>query len=1103
MKKIILLSLFLNFVFSTYGQQKSVWTKINGDAIPVYEKLEKVSNPKVFQVYALDLDVLKLKLASAPARATNKTNPGITVAFPTAKGTIENFRVYEAGILHPDLAARYPDIKSYVGVGIDDVSASIRFSTTIFGLHTMTFSAGNYTSYIEPYTKDLKKYMLYSRNNLENTRSFDCDVVESETTENASHSLRSASSTQSNAGVFRVYRLAISTTIEYSTFHINAAGVGSGTAAQKKAAVLAAMNVTMTRVNGLYERDLSLTLEIVANNDVLISLSANDGFTNNNGVTLLGENQAFVTTNIGSANYDIGHIFSTGGGGIAQLGSICNSSGKARGVTGSPAPVGDAFNVDYVAHEMGHQLGGNHTFNGLGENCATDTRNQPTAIEPGSGTTIMAYAGICSPVNVQNFSDDHFSAISIDQIDAVITGSGNCSVNTPNINTAPVIAPLLDFTIPKSTPFILRGNATDSENDPLTYCWEQYDNEISTQPPVATSTSGPNFRSREPIVSPNRFFPIINNVIGNNITPTWEVVPSVARVMDFALTVRDNNVLNGGQTDREDMTVTFASVGPFLVTSPNTNTALQGGSNQTVTWDVAGTTANGINTPYVDIYLSTNSGGAFSVLLASKVPNDGSESITVPNTVGSANRIIVLGHDNIFYDMSNINFPITAAPSTFSIAFNGQAGEQNKAGCVGENIVYTLNYNALAGFSGTTTFSATGNPAGTTVTFSPSSMTATGSVTMTISNTSGVSEGFYPIVVTGTSGATTKNVNLYLQAAEALFLPITLTAPTNAANNQPVDAILTWTADAFAESYDVQVATTNDFTTIVASGNTSATTFTANGLASLTTYFWRVRSKNSACTSAYTDSSQFTTKYCDSYASNNVPVTISTGAASVTNSTITIPDADNMTISDIDVTLNITHTWIRDLNVKLVSPTGTQITLFGSLCSLNTPGFEDANATFDDAAATLVACGTSNPRISGKVRPNQALSALNGQSSQGVWTLRVTDSTSGDGGAINSWSLNICSTSAPLTVEEVGSRFDFSVFPNPSNGSFTVQSNKISSEKTKIQVYDMRGRLIFENQYLGNNSLNETVQLQNAQTGVYLLSVSDGENKEVKRIIIE
>lgn len=653
MKKLLLL---LIAVFATLGASaQSVWQKIKPEQV-TSEKLHRDSNPTKFLVYALNMDALKQQLQTAPSRQSNAESNTI-VSFPTPQGELQRFRIYEASIMHPDLAARFTDIQSYVGVGLDDKSATIRFTTTLFGLHTMAFSGVQGTFFIDPYTVDKNNYMVFNKADLTTTRSFRCDFTDTSIPDNLAEDLDIQGPLyRANNSLFKTFRLALSCTIEYAAFHVNAAGLGGGTLIQKKAAVLAAMVVTMTRVNGVFERDMSMTLQLIANNDAIINITSDNLDNDNNGNVLLQQNQDFIDTVIGTANYDIGHVATTGGGGVASQGP-CQPATKARGVTGLPSPVGDEYDIDFVAHEMGHQFGCSHTFNGDAGNCGGGNRVTSSAYEPGSGTTIMGYAGICSPQDVQAHSDAYYHARSIIQMSAYLVNNDNCSVSVPSGNTPPTVSAGSNYTIPYGTAFVLTGSATDPENQAgLTYCWEQYNFQISTQPPVASSTVGPNFRSFNPTVSPSRYFPRFQDVLANNLTPTWEVVPSVARVMTFSLVVRDNQVGNGGQTERATMNVTLANTGPFKVTSQSALEAWPQGSSQTVTWDVAGTTANGINTANVNIRMSVDGGVTFPIMLAANTPNDGSEVITAPNLTSQTCRILIEAVDNIFYAVNSTTF---------------------------------------------------------------------------------------------------------------------------------------------------------------------------------------------------------------------------------------------------------------------------------------------------------------------------------------------------------------------------------------------------------------------------------------------------------------
>lgn len=667
MKKKLLFIFTAVLLVVSVKAQNSLWKKTNNDNLRMFNKMERASMPSKYQLFSLDFSKLKMQLEQAPME--NQTQSNLIVDFPDSEGNLIDYKIYEAPVMELALSNKYPDIKSYIGESIDQSNPStIRFSTTIFGLHVMSLSGNLGTYYIDTFTKNLNNYIVYNRNAISSNHSFNCLVQDEEiTTKNIETNTVLASD-----GKFRQYRLAMACTIEYAAFHINAAGLNSGTLAQKKAAVLAAMVVTMTRVNGLYERDMSLRMNLIANNDLIIFVDS-DNFSNDTASSLIDESQTEIDAAIGIANYDIGHTVSTGGGGLAQLQSPCTTN-KARGITGSPSPVGDPFDIDYVAHEMGHQFGGTHTFNGIGTNCTTGTRSNGTAVEPGSGTTIMAYAGICSPVDVQSNSDDHFHAVSIAQMSTFVAGTGSCATFTLNGNSPPVVNAGLDYTIPKGTAFILKPlSVTDANGDSLTYCWEQTDTAISTQPPAATSTTGPNFRSKSPSTSQLRYFPILSSVVAGNLTPTWEVVSSVGRNYNFALTVRDNRTPNGGQTSRDNVIITASNtVGPFVVTSQNSVETWVAGETRTIAWNRNGaeTLTGSAN---VDILLSTDGGVTFATSLTpvGGVTNSGTANILVPNVTSLTCRLMVKpSGNNIYYAINSsvfyIGYSVVNSCNTYS-----------------------------------------------------------------------------------------------------------------------------------------------------------------------------------------------------------------------------------------------------------------------------------------------------------------------------------------------------------------------------------------------------------------------------------------------------
>lgn len=675
-KPILFTFIFVLFSIFTNSAQTSQWKEISEKQVLIKEKMNRGNTPHTYQLFEVNLTELTNKLINAPDDITSDSST-ISVNFPDGNGNISNFEIFKSQMLEPELAAQHPNIHNFTGINRKDPSNVIKISITpAFGMHIMGYDGKGTTYYIDTYTTDFQTYIFYKRSNIENSNSsFNCLVEDNENT----HQNEIASENQilSTDSKFRQYRFAMACTTEYAAFHVNQApnSVPQTTEAQKKDIVIAAMNVTINRLNSIYERDLSIRFVLVANNRNIVFINS-DNFSNNNAFQLIDQSQTVITQIIGTNNFDIGHTVSTGGGGLASP-SPCDGSSKASGITGSFQPVGDPYDIDYVAHEVGHQFWANHSYN----NSCSGNRNSATAVEPGSGSTIMAYAGICSP-NIQSNSDAYFHQRSIQEISEFLqSGWNNCATLLSTANPSPTITSTSgNKTIPYGTPFILTTNATDTNNpNSLTYTWEQMNNNISTQPPLASSTTGPNFRSLSPTSNPSRSFPstatVLEGTDNNNgiVSTTWERLPTVARTMRFATTVRDNNGNNGGQTKSAEVNITFANVGPFVITYPNNITTTtepnwSAGQQKTITWNVAGTTANGINTSQVNILMSQDNGQTYPYVLAANTPNDGSQTITVPTLTDATlpARIKIEAVGNIFYTVSKpIGINITASNDDF------------------------------------------------------------------------------------------------------------------------------------------------------------------------------------------------------------------------------------------------------------------------------------------------------------------------------------------------------------------------------------------------------------------------------------------------------
>lgn len=637
---------------------QEAFTKIERNNIFKKELLTRENMPSEYTLYSINSQTIESQLYKVSLQRRNSTNK-TTINLPTPLG-IQQFSVREASVLSDELAAKFPDIKSYVGIGIDDPTATVRFSKSNAGFHAMISSTQYPLFFIDPYTKDKKISLAYLKTNTKK-QDFECLVDDNQQLMHQKSQQKTAAVVHD--GKLRTYRIAIAATGEYSQFHLTNQNIANtATDAVKKAAVLAAMNTTMTRVNGIFERDLGVTMQIVGNNTNLIFLDgATDNLTNNDAEVLIDESQALIDNIIGNANYDIGHTFSTGAGGLAGLGVVCLNGEKAKGVTGQPSPINDGFDVDFVGHEIGHQFGANHTqYN----DC---NRNNGTAVEPGSASTIMGYAGICSP-NVQFAGDAYFHAVSIAEMLSFVTAIATCGVITDVGNTAPTVTAGNDFTVPKLTPFILKGTGADNNaSDLLTYTWEQIDKEFGfPMSPQANSTGGPMFRSFTPTISTDRYLPALATVLSGSLSSTWEVLPSVTRNLNFALTVRDNK----NATARDDVKISVdGNSGPFTVTSQTTTGTLLGNSTQTISWDVANTNSAPINSNEVAILLSVDGGLTYTTTIVSNTPNDGNEQIVLPNIQTNQARIMVKPVNNIFYSVNAATFSIDKTASVDAPTF--------------------------------------------------------------------------------------------------------------------------------------------------------------------------------------------------------------------------------------------------------------------------------------------------------------------------------------------------------------------------------------------------------------------------------------------------
>jgi len=648
------------------NSEDGIWETL--DQMPIARGAVVRVQPKIYTAFRLNPSLLDATLSRAPEEGVAARGHPLVLSVPMPNGDYAQFELVRSPVMQAGLAAKFPSIQTYVGEDRQNPAATIRADRTPAGFHAQVISPkGSY--YVDPYFKDDPSLYVsyYVKDYAPADKEFRCWVEG--VPERARERFEKTASKQSGA-TRRTYLLAMAAQGEYTEYH---GGTVAGT--------LAAIVTTVNRVTGIYERDLAVRLMLVNDNDTIIFTDKNtDPYSaNESSPTILSENQSVCDSYIGSVNYHVGHVVNTGGGGLAGLAVICDNSRKAKGATGSSVPEGDPFDVDYVAHELGHQFGGNHTFNGASGNCSGGNRNAGTAYEPGSGSTIMAYAGICGIDDLQAHSDPFFHSESLNEMLNHVETEATCSTDDPTGNTLPTVSAGSDYTIPIQTPFVLTASGNDADGDPLTYSWEERD--LGPQVALSALDDGqiPLTRVYSPSTNSTRMIPNQTDLL-NAVVSDQEKLPSLARTMNFQVVARDGK----GGIGWDDVQLTVANAGPLKVTAPNSGEVWSG--SQTVTWNVNNTDVSPVNATYVDIRLSVDGGWSFPILLATHTPNDGNEDVSFPNLFTSQARVQIQATSNLFFDISEANFSLQPFGPYFVVAAKPRtkdtSGNGNGSGCI-------------------------------------------------------------------------------------------------------------------------------------------------------------------------------------------------------------------------------------------------------------------------------------------------------------------------------------------------------------------------------------------------------------------------------------
>ena len=632
--------------------QAGPWTLL-ADHTPAVLAGEAWVRPGRYAAARLDQAGMRRALADAPMEVAPGAGvgEGLPLELPHPAGGVTLFLVAEAPVMEPALQAQFPEIRTYIGQGVANPAETLRMDMTPAGFHAQVLSPDG-AWYIDPVTRnDADHYASYYKRDLRRgVGNWGCLTPEPDEAW-----VPPAGGVENIGTTLRTYRLAVSTTGEYGAFH-------GGTVGSALGAVVTVVN----RVTGVYETDLGVRLTLVATNNAVIFVNAStDPYTNPGSPGATNNTlQTTLDSTIGAANYDVGHVLHRGGGfagnGLAGgIGTVCAGGVKGKGYSSKDPPVGDPFAVDYVAHELGHQFGGRHSFN----NCSGGPGDaEAIAHEPASGSTIMGYAGICGNNDLQPNSDAMFASINLEQMHGFVSGTA-CAVTQATGNTEPVVNAGPDRTIPAGTPFDLTAVASDADGDALTYSWEQR-NGGPAVPLTGFSDNGqsPIARVFLPVTSPTRTLPRTANLLGNTFF-LGETLPATTRTLNWRCVVRDNRA--GGATANWDdvvLSVTNAA-GPFRVTSPASAVSWTGFSTQTVTWNVAGTNTAPVSCANVSILFSTDGGNTWPHVLVGSTPNDGSETITVPYIPTTQGRVRVQAIGNIFFNINQGGLITVVAPS--------------------------------------------------------------------------------------------------------------------------------------------------------------------------------------------------------------------------------------------------------------------------------------------------------------------------------------------------------------------------------------------------------------------------------------------------------
>ncbi len=1011
MLRVLPLLIFLLSIQLGYSQS-NFWQDIDEQSINLAPNSQRQITPTKYRTLHLEKAAVENYLINAPhSNCLDVENP-IQLEMPLPDGTNEIFDVVYDPVMPPVLAAKFPTAKSYMARSIDGTK-NMRFGVNSKGLYAIIRTRAG-VAFIYPYAvNNINHHISYYAKDDPNDVTFSCGAHSNMFPESATATMtmdladKPPVRMRGASGIVerREYRAAVACVAEWTANQ-------GGTVASAMEEIVEATDI----LNSYFETEHAIKFTLVENNDVLVHTDpTTDPYSNVTlGGGLLQQNVNALNEALGFTNYDIGHVFTNACsdvGGVAG-GTVC-SNGKGAGVTCFYTMNTPFIVSNVMAHEIAHQFSAAHTWS----NCPgiLDQLASSNAYEPGSGTTIMSYSGSCGDQNISPVGNgDYYHVASLDQVYTFSheAGGNECGEDIVNTNNYPEITDWLytdGFYIPKSTPFELTGSATDIDGDVITYCWEQFNLGPLSELGAPTNNS-PIFRSYAPNVNPMRVFPRLGKIINNNYDNT-EVLPTYGRDLNFRLTARDNRVDGGGATWQEVAFHVADNAGPFVITTPNLDsTSFEAGQYVEAFWTVANTDIAPVNCEFVNILLSTDGGFTYPFTLAENTPNDGAHFITLPNVTTSTARVRIEAVGNIFFDISNQNFDITPPTDT---TFAASVGPSYQQLCLPTSTDFTFNTFGLNGYNNPVTVAiVSGLPADAITTFTNNGSAPGTDIELNLDLTNVVSAGSFDLefMLTATD-ADTAYRTVTIETISNDFSSLALTTPAAGASGIAGTPTFEWVDVPDAQFYDIQIATSPAFgpNDIVDEkyGFTNSFHDVSVLLEINTIHYWRVRPSNICGEGEWTAIGAFHTESlsCNNTPSDNVPINIPFQGTPVIESTITV--LTDGIINDLNVATFIgNHDLVKHLDVSLTSPAGTEVLLFSDLCGNTTTW----NFGLDDEAPLDIPC----PPITQQVhKPQNPLSAFNGESTMGTWTLKldVVDP-DGNGGTLSDWSLDFCSNVA-------------------------------------------------------------------------------------------